>query len=687
MGRRPNWRWVVCFAAVASAGAICRLAAVPSALVEVPTGQTSPAVEGDRPLPATARPLPGEQAGSPLDPQGSGPLRKTADPVSFGAEAVEQRLRGAVRYLASDELQGRGLGTAGIDLAAEHIAEAFIAAGLRTDLYRGKPFQEFSIAKRLVLGDSNRMEIGTHQGERLPLAVSRDYTPLSFSRAGAFDLPLAFVGYGITAPELGYDDYAGIEAAGKAVIVLRHEPRQEDAGGVFKGPSNTEHAYLPRKISNAVRHGAAGVVFCTDRGSLGERPAEERSTDHAEVQDDPLLKFPVRGYVGDRRVPVFHCQRSVIDPLIRSAAGKGLAQLESEIDGDLVPRSTDLGGWRIRGEVSLKYVGRAIKNVVAVLDGKGPLAEEAIVLGAHYDHLGMGGMGSLAPGTGAVHNGADDNASGTAVLTEVARSLAARPNRPSRSIVFVAFSAEESGLIGSEYYVRNPLVPLKKTVAMINFDMVGRLRQETLTIHGIESAAEFGPLVSSLGGRYGFRVRKSPAMFGPSDHLAFYMANVPVLHFFTGLHKDYHRPSDDYEKLDYDGMRRIAEMSAELVSQLATAKDRPRFASPFEGLVDFIEPIAPESARTRPRQAFLGVVRDPNYRGPGFAVRQITKSGPAEKSGLQAGDVVIQLGDTVIRESEDLTPCVRAMRPGQRAPLVIERHGTRFELEVTLEAK
>ncbi len=680
MRRLPLRSFLLVGAVVCVATALGWYADVPLPSAATPAARTGSGSAGKPASPWTES-RPNDSSGrQPSDAKGS--ISSAASPPT----SVEERLRETVRYLASDELEGRGLGTRGLELAAEHIAQAFKKAGLKTDLYTGTPFQRFSISRRLVLGDSNRAELVSSKGNPLALEMHQDYVPLSSSRAGEFDLPLVFAGYGITAPELGYDDYSDVDVTGKAVIVLRREPQQNLAGGVFNGPVLTEHAYLVRKVSNAVGHGAAAVVFLTDSHTLGDSAAGSSEKDPGQVSD-PLLGFSAGGHRADRKVPVLHIRRAVLEPVVRSAAGKSLASLEREIDADLTARSIALDGWRLRGEVSMKMVGREIKNVVGVLEGYGGLADEAIVLGAHYDHLGMGGMSSLSPGSRTVHNGADDNASGTAVLIELARKLGTSDSAVRRAIILVAFSAEEAGLIGSEYYVRHPVVGLKKTVAMVNFDMVGRLRRDTLNVGGIESAVEFRPWIKELAAEYGFRLVSSPAIFGPSDHLSFYMEGVPVLHFFTGLHQDYHRPSDDYDKLDYEGMRRITELSAKLVTRLATDAKRPQFTGAFESLAELVGPIRSETARTGPRGPWLGVVADPRHKGPGYAVRQVIKAGPAEKAGLQAGDVIREFDETGIRQAADLPRCLRNMQPGGRVPVVVERHGTRFELEVTLGAR
>src|SRR6185503_10649265 len=250
---------------------------------------------------------------------------------------------------------------------------------------------------------------------------------------------------------------------------------------------------------------------------------------------------------------------------------------EKEIDGDLTPRSIELKGWRAEGQAEVIEKKAKVKNVVAVLDGEGPLANETIVLGAHYDHLGHGGEGSLAPWTTEIHNGADDNASGTATLLEVAHRLATSSQKPRHRIVFIAFTGEERGLYGSAYYARQPRFPLEKTIAMFNLDMVGRLNDDKLAVYGTGTAKEFDSLIERLCKEQDFKLSKHEGGFGPSDHSSFYAKKIPVLHLFTGTHSDYHRPSDDTTKLNIEGMRRVADLLVDIVQATDAADQKPTY--------------------------------------------------------------------------------------------------------------
>jgi hypothetical protein len=651
-----------------------------------------------------------------------------AEEKSAGAASSEARLYDAVRYLAGDELEGRGVGSRGLDRAAEYIASQFAELGLKTDLFDGGPFQKFNMTTGTELGEINRAELvgpsapapGQPEGAPVALQLGKDFNPLAIGGSGKLDFPLVFAGYGISAKDEDYDDYAGLNVEGKAVIVLRHEPEQANPHSVFNGTRHSDHAPFARKLSNAYEHGAAAVIFCTDEFDIRktvaqrakrwqdaideltaaqakfkeiEKPSQEqletqrlaveklldqirRQGEQLQAQYDPLLGFREAGPGGEsQRIPVLFCRRGPLDKLLRSATGDDLAALEQQIDQDLKPRSRELAGWRSRGEISVLRQEAEVRNVVGVLEGEGPHADETIVIGAHYDHLGLGGDGSLAPGAKEIHNGADDNASGTAALIEVARRLATRERKLPRRVVFIAFTGEERGLIGSARYCRDPLYPLDKTVAMLNMDMVGRLTDDKLIIQGVDTATEFAPLIDGLNERYAFKLTKQPGGFGPSDHSSFYAKKVPVMHFFTGTHSDYHRPSDDYDKINLPGMRRVAEMVADAAAQLAEADERPHY----------LETKQPASGGGGGDRPYFGSIPDFSQDQPGYALTGVTKDGPAEKAGLKAGDIIVRLGESKIGNLEDFDSALRKFKAGDKAPVVVKRGDMEVKLEVVLE--
>ena len=653
----------------------------------------------------------------------------TARPVAAAenateARATEERLYDAVKFLAADEREGRGVGTNGLNQAADYIASRFAEIGLKTSLFDGGPFQKFNMVVATEQGQPNRLAFvhaGNEQGEpqTTELKPGQQFNPLAIGGSGKFDLPLVFAGYGITAPDEKYDDYAGINVEGKAVLLLRHEPDQGNPHSVFNGTDHSAYAPFTRKVSNAYQHGAAAVIFCNDEFDINknaerrmkrwqaavdeltasqakfkeiESPTPEQvETQRRQIEKllkevgsqseklwaeyDPLLPFYGAG-LGDEahKIPVAFCRRSAVEPIVKAALGKSLSDLEKQIDERLSPASSELAGWRLSGEIAVVRREAEVKNVAGVLEGEGPYADETIVVGAHYDHLGLGGEGSLAAGVKEVHNGADDNASGTAVLIEVARRLASRDEKLSRRVVFLAFTGEERGLVGSARYCRNPLIPLDKTVAMLNMDMVGRLTDDKLIVQGVDTATEFGPLIDDLAGRCELKITKQPGGFGPSDHSSFYPHKIPVMHFFTGTHSDYHRPSDDYDKINLPGMRRVTEMVTDAVVELAELGERPHY----------------QTAKSKPQsrggdRPYFGSIPDFGSDEPGYHLGGVSPDSPADKGGLQKGDAIVKLGEYKIGNLEDFDGALRKYKGGDKVPVIVKRDGQEVKLEVVLD--
>ena len=585
-----------------------------------------------------------------------------ADGPAFRADdaAVEQRLADADRYLSSDALEGRGLTTRGLELAAEFIARQFHEAGLKTDVCGGTPFQKFPVTVDARLGGENRLLLTGPGHPELPrtLIPGRDYTPLAAGDSCRFDLPLAFVGYGVTDPAEGYDDYAGLNAAGKAVIVLRQHPRQVGKDGKDHGCAACGHALLRRKIANAFQHGASAVIFVTDRIQLDEQAG-----------DDKLVSLTKGGCLSAHRdLPIFHCRREAIEPVIRAALGTDLAGLERRIARGPAPRSGDLSGWRVSGQTEIRRQQTMAKNVIGVLPGANPAGSETVVVGAHYDHFGFVDLQSHGVKHREFYSGADDNASGVASLLEIARTLAHRGHPLPRQVVFVSFCAEEEGLLGSSYYVSHPVVPLSRTVVMVNLDMVGRLRSNTLYVRGIGTSVGWGTVIQRLNSRQGLSLVLQDA-FGSSDQLSFYAKDVPILAFFTGRHEDYHETSDKFVKLNIPGMRRIARLACDVVESLADAPVRPQ-----------------EVAMAPPEESepYFGAYGDFTRSDPGYAIGPVEKGSPADRAGLRDGDLVVQLGANRIASDDDFDEALSHYVGGEHVKLLVMRGSQSRTCEITL---
>ncbi|REJ65319.1 MAG: M20/M25/M40 family metallo-hydrolase [Planctomycetota bacterium] len=652
------------------------------------------------------------------------------------AASVEARMSGVVEFLASDELEGRGIDTAGLPRAARYLAEEFEAAGLETALYDGSPLQKFTITTSAKLGPAaeNHLafvgppaEVASPQEAptktEIVLQLERDFRTMAAGGSAQLeDVPLVFVGYGITAPDMEYDDYADIDVEGKAVIVLRHQPRWGDPHSPFgSGPSR--HAFFRTKISNAFEHGAKAVLLCTTAAEIDrqvaqhqerwqvavdrlaqtnaefkaiENPTAEQLAEHIErvrrqaqliqefaerieEQRDPVLAFHRAGEGGNREgTPVFHVRRAVLDELFEASLGRSLDQLEEDLDKTLRPNSQELKGWSLRGEATIERRRVEVSNVVGVLEGEGPLADETIVIGAHYDHLGRGESGAFDPENREIHNGADDNSSGVAALLEIARQLVAHEQlagrKLARRVVFIAFTGEERGLLGSAHYIQNPLFPLEKTVAMLNLDMVGRLTDNKLIVHGTGTAKRFDELVDRLNVIHEFEITKSPSGFGPSDHASFYARQIPALHFFTGAHRDYHRPSDDFDKINVPGMRRVALMVADMAVAISDNESRPEYLATQQ----------PTRRRGGTRPYFGSI---PDFAGDkeGYAISGASPGSPAARGGLEAGDVIIRFGDSRIANLEDFDSALRKYKSGDTVKVVVRRGDDDVTLEVTLD--
>jgi hypothetical protein len=647
---------------------------------------------------------------------------KESDPLSS-----QQRLTNSVKYLSSDELEGRGPGTDGINKAADYIADHFRQLGLKTDSYDGTPFQKFEITTDIKLGkpSNNRLQLtgpsdDNKTTEATDLTLGFDFNPLAIGASGECQGDLIFVGYGIQAPDLDYDEYANLDVKGKVVVLLRKEPRQSDADSPFDGAKSSRHATFRSKISQAFQHGASAVIMVNDTtesakhlsglkhalsqyaGQLAAEqqafskkanPTQDDLTKHNQTlaqissnitdtaselngDGDAILSFDGAGNNTTRKsMPVFFVRRAAIDPMIQQAFGKTLTEIETEIDASLKPIVGPITNWTAKGEASLLQTKTEVKNVVGILEGVGDLKDETIVVGAHYDHLGYGGRGSLAPWTKEIHNGADDNSSGTSVLLEIAQQLGSRETASRRRIVFIAFSAEERGLIGSDRYVKEPLIALNKTIAMVNLDMVGRLTDNKLIITGTGTSDVWEPLLDKLNQNSKFEITRKPEGVGPSDHQSFYLKDIPVLHLFTGLHEFYHRPSDDFKTINFEGMDRITALTTEIIVSIAQADERPNFKKAEK------KRNVENTGGDRP---YFGSIPDYSDNIDGLPLTGVAKNGPAEKAGIKPKDVVVELGKYKIGGIEDFDNALRKFKANDKVPVKVLRAGKELTLTITL---
>ncbi|HEV8241755.1 MAG TPA: M28 family peptidase [Thermoanaerobaculia bacterium] len=544
-----------------------------------------------------------------------------------------------VRWLADDAREGRGMGSAGLVAAAKWLEARFRSIGLQPSVAGGfrLPVQ-VPTAVRVEPGTALRVD-----GREV--AHGTDFEVAGFSSTGKVAGDVASVGYGIVAPEQGRDDYASVDVKGKVALVRRFVP----PGDAFADPELARrYGDLHAKAFSAREHGAVALLVV-------DLPPPDDAKEEQEVEEAPLPSLHVEER-GDAGIPVLVLRREI-------------------------GRALFAGAHRVEADVRLAHEHADTANVVGVL--RATAANEhlpPIVLGAHYDHLGRGGSGSLAPESHDVHNGADDNASGVAALLETARLLAAGPR--SRDVWFVAFTGEEEGLFGSTALVRHPPkgLDVEHALAMLNFDMVGRLRNNRVSLLGGGSASEWSELVEAPCRDLGLDCQLGGDGYGPSDQTPFYAAGVPVLHFFTGVHDDYHKPSDDSAAINAAGGARVAELAARVVDALeqrAAPLTYQRVAAP-----------APSNADVRSYGASLGTI--PDYVGPangatGVLLAGTRPGGPAEKAGLRRGDILVELAGTPVRDVNDFMYILRRVKPGQTSTAVVMRDGQRVIVDVTFD--
>ncbi len=493
--------------------------------------------------------------------------------VGFTAAATPEiqadGVLGHIKYLASDELKGRGNGDEGLERAAEYIAQQFKAAGLRPAGLDNDWFQPFELLAGLTAGAGNELRIET-RGRTVRLSLGSGYYPLAATpnespgvASADFDnLPLVFAGYGISAPSVNYDDYAGLDVTGKAVLIFSHEPQENRTDSRLNGLRPLRETTLEAKAAAARTRGARMLIVVSD-------PSHQVDQANYEL-------FSVDPDAEEHGIPVLRVRRAEVAPLLQGWALDGVA---ASIDRDLVPRSRALVGAEVDYTEFLARNRRTVRNVVGILPGSDTSRDqEAVVIGAHFDHVGLGGRFSANPERkGEIHNGADDNASGTSAVIEIAKAAAADRTRFPRSLVFVAFAGEERGLLGSAHYANNPPVPLSNTVAMLNLDMIGRSHGKLQT-SGLDKAPSLeADLLAAIKAAGGIDLGREGPGSGRSDDANFLQRRIPSIIFFTGFHSDYHRPGDDWEKIDAQGTARVATIALELAARIAARPDRPAF--------------------------------------------------------------------------------------------------------------
>ncbi|MDQ3819069.1 MAG: M20/M25/M40 family metallo-hydrolase [Acidobacteriota bacterium] len=643
--------------------------------------------------------------------------------VAADAAPSVERLRAHVTYLASDKLEGRRTGSAGANLAAEYIAKEFARDGLRRSIGRDLPgmsvleadsprryMQEFPFIAGVDLGKSNSMLFtpkaqggavqdkasATQTGARaasLDLRLGEDWMPLGFSsNANLINAQATFVGYGIKVDEINYNDYADAPVRDRIAIAFEGTPDGDNPHGHF-----VQYADVRWKAIAAREQGAKALVIIASEENF---------------KDDRLSRLRYDNSSGEAGLPVLVISRQAAQRVFEAGGLPAVPRVEKAAQ-EFVKTLMQPGGASNLKNVSVPLkdvmlsittdiVRRSVPayNIVGILDGSDPvLKNEAIVIGAHYDHLGLGGEGSLAPREGDIHHGADDNASGVAGLLELARIFSANRKNLKRTVVFIAFSGEEEGLLGSNYYVNHPIWPLDKTVAMINMDMIGRMKDEKLIIGGVGTSSQWKDWIkeaqeyisaprSSVNGRgrnmvigdvfpHPFKLTLNEDGYGPSDHSSFYSKQIPVLFFFTGTHDDYHRPSDTADKINYNDEARVLDFIDRIVNSIDVSAQRPTYtvakSEQQGGVMSF--------------NVYLGTI--PNYADSdnGLTLDGVREDSPAAKAGLKAGDRITKIAGRQVRNVYDYTYALGEMKAGQEYEVEVVRGTETLKLKITPAAR
>ena len=572
---------------------------------------------------------------------------------------IERRvLEEHIEYLASDELAGRGNGDEGLRLAAAYLAKQFETIGLEPAGERNGFYQTFRIELDKEIGRHTEVALQFSERKR-PLEYPSDYVPMTFSSAGDVSAPVVFVGYGVTAPEHDYDDYRGVDVEGKIVMLLRYVPGQALERGPFE--KDGWHATFVRKAENAISHGAAAIMIVN--GPLHHR-------------EDRLVPFGVNVGTDGLPVPAMHLGRVHAEEILE-AQGLNLRDLQQRIDERLAPRSFELEGVSVELSIDVRRTIVEVSNVLGYLPPTDGRTREHIVIGAHYDHLGLGKKGSRErTATGQIHNGADDNASGVAGMIELARLFSEMEHRP-RGILFAAFAGEELGLRGSYHYTENPTRRLEDTIAMVNLDMIGRLRHNRIFIGGVELVPSLAEAVAELTEDAGLTYSGRFSAADASDHASFIRAGVPALLLFTGLHGDYHKPTDDPQFVNYEGVERVLRFSYNVSDFLLRTDERP--VLPVSRGVDIVS-----RRRAAGETAYFGIGVDNNFTGEGVRFSYVEDGGPAARAGLRAGDVLLELDGRVVSTGRRASALLRQKRPGETISAKVRRNNQILEVKVQL---
>ncbi|HLW53920.1 MAG TPA: M28 family peptidase [Candidatus Angelobacter sp.] len=578
----------------------------------------------------------------------------------FGQTAADRYLND-VKALTAPSMEGRGDGTRGLTRAGDLIEQQYKHLGLEPAGTNGY-LQPFSVITGAEIKGANHFAV-EDKTRKAALKLNQDYVPFSFSSSDSVAGNVVFAGYGASADEFGYDDYAGLDVKDKIVVLLRYEPPAFAAKAGNAGL--TLHSQLVTKAINARNHGAKAVVVVNGKLGSGEEDLLTRFGSVSGPVNSGIVLVQVKNASADKW---FH------------AAGKSLAEIQEAINTSGKPSSfafpNDL---RFSLAVGIATTRATVNNVLAYLPGE---SDEYVILGAHYDHLGRGYFDSLAPSQiGQIHPGADDNASGTAGVLELARRFAPMKGKLHRGILFMNFAGEELGLLGSAHWVESPTRPLDKAVAMLNMDMIGRIKDDKVFIGGVGTGSTFKKTLELAQSKEPFKIGYSDSGVSSSDHTSFATKRIPVLFFFSGLHSDYHKPSDTWEKINAGSAVRLLDLVADVTEQLDAAAGRPQF------LVVAEKKPAGGSGGGGGYGPWFGSIPDFGQVDDGVKFSDVTPGSPAAKAGLKGGDILVQFGDKPIKNLYDFTDALRRSKIGDVVEVKVLRDGKPLTAQVKLEQR
>jgi len=577
-----------------------------------------------------------------------------------GPQADRTRYLNDIKSLASPDMEGRGAGTKGLTRAQRLIEKRYKELGLEPAGSNGYT-QPFTVVTGARLKSDNRFAIEA-AGSTSDLKINQDFVPFSFSASSQIAAPVVFAGYGVTAEEFHYDDYAGLDVKDKIVVVLRYEP----SGFAEKSGNHglTQHSQLITKAINARNHGAKGIVVLNGKLGDGEEDLLTRFGSVSGPENVGLVMVQVKNRVADSWF---------------QTAGKTLKDVQEQINSGSKPASFAFPDTlQLALHIDIETTRATVNNVLAWLPGQ---TDDYVIIGAHYDHLGRGNFDSLAPSQiGQIHPGADDNASGTAGVLELARLLAPQRGQLKRSILFMDFAGEELGLLGSAEWVKNPTRPLAKAVAMLNMDMIGRIKDDKVYIGGVGTGSTLKAILDQGQKETPFKIEYSAGGYSASDHTSFVAKKIPVLFFFSGLHSDYHKPSDTWDKINAPSAARLLDLVENVAVQLANANELPTF--------QVVSEDKPTTAGGGGGYGpYFGSIPDFGQTENGVKFSDVKPNSPAAKAGLKAGDILIQFGDKPIKNLYDFTDALRRSKVGDVVEVKVLRDGQTVTVSVKLEQR